>query len=201
MSITTQTKQQKEVTNRAGQIIHCGDICIARYWYKQSCLLDYESLNCVYKFMASWLAFNFLYAEYNSINPNGSFSGERKVIKEYCKAKRKVINDADIFVKFPDEVAVLTEKPVTSSNEISHSKNKANGNNKDWPRENQTGATNENSDDLTRFQSLIQIIYTVRCNLFHGSKNPTIHRDYSLICASARIIEYLVGELIKTEQY
>lgn len=198
MSTTTQVKRQ---LNGAGQTIHCGDLCIARFWYTESCRLNYESLNCIYKFMASWLAFNFLYAEYNNINPKGNLSDERKAIESYCNERKAIIEKADIFNNFSGEIAALVEKPVTSSNKIGSSNKKANGNDKDWPSKNQTGATNKNSDDFTKFQSLIQIIYTVRCNLFHGAKNPNIQRDYSLICASARIMEYLVGELIKTEQY
>lgn len=199
MSTTTRVKRQKEEVNGSGQIIHYGDICIARYWYEESRFLNYDSLNCVYKFMAIWLAFNFLYAEYNSINPNKNCQSEREAIENYCTKRKAIIEKADIFNNFSGEVAVLTEKPVTSLNKISSSSKRTNGNDKDWSLINQNGATDINSDDFARFQSLIQIIYTVRCNLFHGAKNPANERDYNLVYASARIIEFLVGELIKTE--
>lgn len=195
MPTTTQAKRQEEVTNGSGQITRHKDSSIAQCWYDLAYSLNNdlndEPNKSVFKFMVYWLAFNFLYAEYNNIITNNKYTKERTAIEKYCGKIKEIIEEANIFNKFQCEVDNLTEKPVISSG----------SNETEKARENQRGANNKDSDDFTRFQSLIQIIYTVRCNLFHGSKNPADERDYKLVHASAKIMEYLVGKLVKTEQY
>ncbi len=46
------------------------------------------------------------------------------------------------------------------------------------------------------FDGLVRAIYQVRCNLFHGGKDPKNVRDDKLVRASARILEKWVGNIL-----
>ena len=54
---------------------------------------------------------------------------------------------------------------------------------------------NSNKNPKERIQSLFQSMYRVRCNLFHGTKNPDIERDYRLVESSAEILEICLPAL------
>lgn len=44
-------------------------------------------------------------------------------------------------------------------------------------------------NDIDDFEQVIRFIYQIRCNLFHGSKNPSSSRDSALVELSAEILE------------
>ncbi len=46
------------------------------------------------------------------------------------------------------------------------------------------------------FPNIVEAIYLVRCNLFHGSKSPSDVRDQKLIKGCAKILEKWVGNLL-----
>ena len=46
------------------------------------------------------------------------------------------------------------------------------------------------------FDGIVDGIYQVRCNLFHGGKRANDARDQKLVMASARILEKWVGNLV-----
>jgi hypothetical protein len=48
----------------------------------------------------------------------------------------------------------------------------------------------------TDFPALVQGIYQVRCNLFHGGKRANDVRDQKLVMVCARILEKWVGNLL-----
>ena len=54
------------------------------------------------------------------------------------------------------------------------------------------------SDIEKKILSLFNEIYTVRCNLFHGSKMPieNYERDYNLVAESAAVLELCLPELV-----
>ena len=54
---------------------------------------------------------------------------------------------------------------------------------------------NGNDDPKVRLSSLMKIVYQVRCNLLHGSKDPTVLRDYDLINCCTPILEVVVPKL------
>jgi len=47
-----------------------------------------------------------------------------------------------------------------------------------------------------RLAHLVAVVYQVRCNLFHGEKNPAHLRDHELIRSGDRVLEVLLGELV-----
>ena len=50
-------------------------------------------------------------------------------------------------------------------------------------------------NDSFKSEALLMSIYRVRCNLFHGNKDPDLRRNYDLIESSARILEILLPVL------
>lgn len=63
----------------------------------------------------------------------------------------------------------------------------------------------KNDNKVTRydgsFESLIEAIYKIRCNLFHGRKDPDEDRkDYELVCLSYKILLALFEKYIRLYQ-
>ena len=54
---------------------------------------------------------------------------------------------------------------------------------------------NPNRESEDKAEALLMSIYQVRCNLFHGNKDPELKRNYDLIESSARILEILLPVL------
>ena len=50
-------------------------------------------------------------------------------------------------------------------------------------------------DPVKRLATLMAIIYQVRCNLVHGSKDPTVMRDQELVSTCTPILEIVVSRL------
>lgn len=44
-------------------------------------------------------------------------------------------------------------------------------------------------NDINNLEEIIWFVYQIRCNLFHGSKNPMDNRDANLIELSGRVLE------------
>jgi len=44
-------------------------------------------------------------------------------------------------------------------------------------------------DDVENFEQMVRFIYQIRCNLFHGSKDPMNARDSNLVDLSGKILE------------
>ena len=44
-------------------------------------------------------------------------------------------------------------------------------------------------NDIENLEEVIRFIYQIRCNLFHGSKNPMNSKDANLVDLSGRILE------------
>lgn len=55
---------------------------------------------------------------------------------------------------------------------------------------------NDNCSSKEKLQCLMQVIYTIRCNLFHGEKCPLNERDLKLVSEGAKILEVLLKEII-----
>jgi hypothetical protein len=51
------------------------------------------------------------------------------------------------------------------------------------------------ANPVERLATLMQIVYQVRCNLLHGSKDPTVLRDQELVAACTPILAALVPTL------
>lgn len=48
------------------------------------------------------------------------------------------------------------------------------------------------------FGAVVEAIYRIRCNLFHGGKRPGDVRDKKLITVASRILEKWIGNLVAT---
>lgn len=46
--------------------------------------------------------------------------------------------------------------------------------------------------DVPAWPQLLRTVYTVRCNLFHGSKSPENYRDHELVVASDQILRMFI---------
>lgn len=53
------------------------------------------------------------------------------------------------------------------------------------------------ADDIERLSCLMRVVYQVRCNLVHGSKDPAIRRDQRLVSVCTPIVDVVVRELIR----
>jgi hypothetical protein len=51
------------------------------------------------------------------------------------------------------------------------------------------------NDPVERLAALITIVYQVRCNLLHGSKDPAVMRDQALVTACTPILQIVVPQL------
>jgi len=51
-------------------------------------------------------------------------------------------------------------------------------------------------DSPDDFSGIVEGVYQVRCNLFHGGKQPSDARDQKLVAVCARILEKWVGNLV-----
>lgn len=49
---------------------------------------------------------------------------------------------------------------------------------------------------LDDFENIVEAIYRVRCNLFHGGKSPHNLRDRKLVTVCGRILEKWIGNLV-----
>jgi hypothetical protein len=56
-------------------------------------------------------------------------------------------------------------------------------------------AANPSADAVERLASVAAVLYQVRCNLLHGSKDPDDGRDEMLVRESARVLENMLPEL------
>jgi hypothetical protein len=50
--------------------------------------------------------------------------------------------------------------------------------------------------DVNDFPNIVDAIYQIRCNLFHGRKEANVDRDRNLVQLSGEILFYWVGSLI-----
>ena len=56
---------------------------------------------------------------------------------------------------------------------------------------------NPASSDPARLAALMKVVYTVRSNLVHGSKNPSVRRDNNLVSACIPIMDAVLPALIR----
>lgn len=63
------------------------------------------------------------------------------------------------------------------------------------PRGRRADVEIEGVDD---FGNIVEGIYRVRCNLFHGAKRATHTRDRKLVVASQRVLEKWVGNVVSS---
>lgn len=143
---------------------------------------------CLSKFFCYFIAFNYLYFTYGVNNSNlkeddVSMKGERKMIGGLLRylEKNKLYEDKSPYDLLDKDCELLS---VVRSNK-----------------------SNLKEDDVKRFMNnlktrninqLFQNIYTVRCNLFHGSKSMMVYRNSKLVKESNIILKDLLNRVLET---
>ena len=120
------------------------------------------------RFMMHWVAFNWLY---NSEDDDL----ERDRIRSFYYHNKTKFERFDAFSN--PAIKIFNERPVY-------------GRDSDASEKNYEGVMNK------QILPLIWTLYTVRCNLFHGSKRLMIKRDQELVRDSAVILEGYLKELL-----
>ena len=133
-------------------------------WYSYGLL---QNKDYIFKFMMHWIAFNWLYN-----NEDNCFStNEPGKIQHFCANNYEKLEKFDAFST--PYIHIFLEQ------QIGHNKH-----NKELF---------ENLSDLSdidnRITYLLQTLYIVRCNLFHGSKKLRNDRDQALVENGAYILE------------
>jgi hypothetical protein len=65
-------------------------------------------------------------------------------------------------------------------------------------RSNRPGKPDVSISSVDDFQSIVDAIYRVRCNLFHGTKSADDNRDYKLVKVCSLILHKWIGNLLVT---
>ncbi len=150
-------------------------------WYKKSTEEDYFS-----KFIFLYLAFDGLLRKKFFINSKN----DREAI-ESLKKKEKIRDTYLGFIKMDREVVVSFESIIREL------KNK--------PLRNVSRNNGEIIEitvkDTSDWQNLIEFIYTVRNNLFHGEKNPEELRDWSMVYYAYKLLKPLVDIMLSHEAF
>ena len=50
--------------------------------------------------------------------------------------------------------------------------------------------------NIKNFKETVDVLYQIRCNLFHGSKGDTNERDKNVLDASTPVLELIVKQII-----
>lgn len=166
-------------TNKQESPHYMTEIDVAIEWYEQS-----QGQNSYpFQFMALWIAFNFLYSEERA-------DSERGQIRWYCRREKAKLMQFNPFKnpEFKDILAVFYEAPVKTREDSG------------YYEERYRNICNVKLSDEKRTIDLIQTIYSVRCNLFHGNKSFSEPRDQKLVQNSTILLrEYMKQILPKKE--
>ena len=139
------------------------------------------------KFMALWIYFNHqyrVYAEYEDENSNIHSRSEREQISEWCsKNKTRLLKRMNRVFSSPF-MEIFLESPVKEYK--GHDKFEE-------TKKVQSYYTDlKSNNDENKIKALFQTLYTVRCNLFHGSKDTGDTNDVNLVRNSGEILELLL---------
>jgi len=144
-------------------------------WY---CYAAETGDDSIAKFMMYWIAFNWLYSKEN-------VRGDRLKIRQYCSDNYRILNRYKPWRDSPEAFKVFDDGPVLNlSGDQTH------------PTPEQLYESVHTRYGKIKVTSLLTTIYQVRCNLFHGSKQPRDTRDRELIKSSAVIMERYLWEVL-----
>lgn len=146
------------------------------------------------KFMTLWIAFNQIYSKYPGLIENSDKKGFHRDERQQIKECLKHDIDTELLTKeLFDQIfsspfiEIFKHKPVKTFNTNKKKFDDDKFNNHDIVKD-------KNEDWENRIEALFMMIYTVRCNLFHGSKETSNPRDVRLVQRSGEILEiYLEG--------
>ena len=152
-------------------------------WYEYALATGDDSVG---KFMMNWIAFNWIYCKYSG-------GTDRRQIENLCTERQ---GELEGYNPFDDEEAikVFKKKPVLDGRGGNHRRERPVCPSQMDPWQLHDGLCN--GDGLEKIQCLLLTIYQVRCNLFHGSKEPHDERDQKLVRSSATIMQGYMEALL-----
>lgn len=168
-------------------------------WYEYALKTGDDS---VARFMMHWIAFNFKYSDYCEYI-DGKRNSERDQIEQLCKDRYDDLKQCKLFYN-PDAMRKLLEYPVLRKRRRPRGSLEPK-----LPVDRQLKPQNMMPEELwgevclghglKRIQCILITLYQVRCNLFHGSKDPNYPRDRELIEASAALMQACMEALLHIE--
>ena len=168
----------------------------ARAWYDYAVKTGDDS---VARFMMHWIAFNFMYSERCAYR-DGRRNTEREQIERLCRDKYGDLKQCKLFVD-PEAMKKLLEYPVLKGRRCPHGNIEP-----QMPADRHKDPHDMDPYELwgvvcrggglLRIQCILLTLYQVRCNLFHGSKDPDYPRDRELIREAATIMQGCMEALL-----
>lgn len=143
-----------------------------KYWFQQG--QSEQSYNLVVKFFHYYFCFNLLMANLSSKNY------DKDMIK-WLKSNNNLIKDT-----FNE---LLNSEPFLNSLRSLQKLSPISDNRAIKPKPDTV------INDVTNFDEILDAIYQIRCNLFHGTKNPREKRDLKLMAYSTHILQKWIGAI------
>lgn len=162
---------------------------IAKRWFEKSKnYTDKENIvNVMDKFFSLYVAYNAFYSQFSEKNKNDDRSCATTRMAEYLKRNRiTVLND------FEAEIYRMI-KPVEDDEFYIY----GNDNKDDF--KNDAVIILKIKEDINNYGAILNFIYGIRCNMFHGEKQ-IIGEQIKLLDPPNIIMEKLLDVLIKTSQ-
>ena len=166
----------------------------------------------LFRFIYYWIAFNQMY---NFVSDFDEDKSETLRIKQFCDRYGRIIFDSLDFDA--DYMKIFKERPIVKwfdmpgiydwrqgekgVEEFVRNRFKGRSNSRDFDKyckdtaKNYVGICNPRGSNSERAEALMLSIYRVRCNLFHGSKDPDRERNGRLIHSAAQILEIILPAL------
>lgn len=162
---------------------------IAKRWFEKSKMYtDKENVvDVMDKFFSLFVAYNAFYSQFSEKNKNDDRSCATTKMDEYLKKNNiTVLND------FEDEIYKMI-KPVEDGEFYIY----GNDNKNDFKKD--TVIIVKIKEDINNYGAILNFIYGIRCNMFHGEKQ-IIGEQIKLLDPANIIMEKLLDVLIKTSQ-
>lgn len=172
----------------------------ARKWYNHALKTGDDSIA---RFMMHWIAFNFEYNRYLVYDEEGKRNSERDQIEHLCRSRYRALKQCPI-LNDPKAIKKLLEYPVLRGKKRPHGSLEPQLPDREKRPQDMTPEELWGvvclGNGLRRIQCILLTLYQVRCNLFHGSKDPEYPRDRQLVRESAAIMEACMGTLLNVNQ-
>ena len=152
-----------------------------------------NDIDTFFRFVAAWIAFNATYAaRARDDDLEGYLFGRYRDSRELWEKHKMLMNKRECYTS---AVLTVTEKRVRDSR-------------KDWVAGERAGEVQERRVDgeyntmhnQSDFKALMNAVYQIRCNLFHGGKLPYNPRDKKLVAAALEIVMGLLDPTVAVSQ-
>jgi hypothetical protein len=155
---------------------------IIQDWFSLANGNNIDSSDVFFRFVAAWVGFNAFYTyHYSRRNKSGRIN-DGQLVKKCAEHADLITNHVwliDNDSKYLNAVHILKEKGV-------------------WDTQNREISYISSTRDLSE---VLNCVYRVRCNLFHGGKIPTDVRDKTLVEAAhvitSRTVECIIDVLLR----